>query len=95
MAKTERQKLRFTAKRTGKEQMQVPGIGVISKGQEIEVDAEVAERYLAVRGPNDESDWTVVGEQFKVDEEAAAAKDLRQAERAADRASEEAPAEKK
>lgn len=81
MASTKRQKIRFTGKRTGLEATRVPGFGVISKGETIEVDADVAERWAVDQPTRDgkmASDWTTVGSSFKQDEAKTQEKELKQ-----------------
>lgn len=92
MASEERQKVRFTGKRTGMEAIRIKGFGLVQQGDIIEVSAETAERYTAPQPTGDgkeASDFSKVGGSYKRDEEAVAATEGKQREKAA--AAEEAP----
>jgi hypothetical protein len=48
-----RQRVRFTGKRTGREDMPIPGFGVVARGDVIEVSTEQAERWTTpLPGPD-------------------------------------------
>lgn len=84
MTDIERQRVKFTGKRTGMDGIFILGYGIVQKGQTIEVDASVAERWTTPGAMNDgteASDWTKVGEEIKRNPDEAAESDQRQRER--------------
>lgn len=93
MAVTEqRQRVRFTGKRTGRADMPIPGIGIVQRGDVIEVSAEEAERWTAdLPGPDgkDVSDFVKVGGAIKVSEENAEGRSMAQREKISKRAGED------
>jgi hypothetical protein len=67
MSEIERQRIKFTAKRTGMDAAFIPGFGVIRKGQVIELDKTEADRWTADLPVGDDqfqSDWSPVGDSF-------------------------------
>jgi len=86
MATEERQRVKFTGDRTGMEAISVPGIGLVEKGDTIELLADEAEAYTAELPMADGktgSDFKAVGEVYKVDLDEEAAKQQAEAEKAA------------
>jgi len=87
MASEERQKVRFTGKRTGLEATRVKGYGVITQGDTIEVSAEEAERFTTPQPMADgkeAADFTKVGGSYKRDEDTVAATEEKQREKLAE-----------
>lgn len=93
MASEQRQRVRFTGKRTGLESIAVKGIGRVAKGEQIEVSVEEADRFTAELPMRDDkvgSDFVTVGEPFKVDADEVALHEERQREKLAAKASDDA-----
>lgn len=79
-----RQKVRFTGTRTGNEAQLVPGIGLVRKGQQIELGEEEARAFAQLHpaaGGVLASDFELVGEPFDADADAIAEVQDRQASR--------------
>ena len=87
MASEQRQKVRFTGKRTGLEATRVPGHGIVKVGDVIEVSAEQAERWTAdvpMRDDKEGSDWAKSGGSYKQSTEKTQEKELKARETLAD-----------
>lgn len=87
MTSEQRQKIRFTGKRTGLESIMVKGVGRVEAGQQIEVDADLAERWTTEMPMADGkmgSDFSKIGSPYKLDSEEVAEHDEKQRERLAD-----------
>jgi hypothetical protein len=90
----QRQKVRFTGKRTGRDSMPVKGVGVIEVGDVIEVSAEDAERWtteLPMRDGEMKADFVKVGGPVTVTDENASARNEVQREKALETTAEYAP----
>lgn len=96
MAKEQRQRVRFTGKRTGLAAISIKGVGVVEKGDTIEVSEDEAEAWttdLPMRDGKEGSDWTKVGSVYKLDEGEVAQKRMMQREKFAPEADEALPDE--
>jgi len=93
VAKGKFQKVRFTGKRTGLEQIPIPGVGIVAKGDTITIPAEQAKRWLAVTNADETSDWAESGSAFSADEAEATEQAGKEREKLAERAADEAPEE--
>lgn len=86
MASRERQKVKFTGKRTGLEAIAIKGIGRVEAGETIEIDSELAEQWtqkLPMRDDKTGSDWSKVGGSFSVSEDEVSGRELKQREKVA------------
>ena len=87
MASTERQKVRFTGKRTGLDAIRVRGYGIVSKGEIIEIDADQADEWTAelpMRDGKTGSDWANSGASYKQSEEKTQEKEFKLREKLAE-----------
>lgn len=90
----QRQRVRFTGKRTGRDSMPIKGVGVVEKGDVIEVSLEEAERWteeLPTRDGETASDFVKVGGTREVDEDKVAARRELQREKGSESRAEYAP----
>jgi hypothetical protein len=86
MPSEQRQKVKFTGKRTGLEAIRVKGYGLVEKGQTIETSVEEAERWTTphpTRDGSSASDFSKVGGSYKKSEEKVAATEEAQREKLA------------
>lgn len=90
----QRQRVRFTGKRTGREDMPVKGIGIVTVGDVVEVSLDEAERWtteLPMADGKEAADFVKVGGPVSVDESKASARDEAQREKMAENNAEFAP----
>lgn len=93
MTSEQRQRVRFTGKRTGLKSIAVKGVGVVHQGDVIEVSLEEAERWtepVPMRDGEKGTDWTKSGGPLKVDADEVAERRLKQQEKIAAKADVEA-----
>lgn len=84
MSEITRQKVRFTGKRTGMDAMFILGLGIVSKGQIIELDSDVAQRWAEPLDTGDgaqASDWTLSGDEITRTPEEALESNFKQQEK--------------
>lgn len=96
MPNQERQRVRFTGKRTGMEAIAIKGVGVVAVGDVIEISADEAEAWttdLPMRNGETGSDWAKVGGVYDADDEKVARRMMKQQEKLSANAEEYLPAE--
>lgn len=104
MASEQRQRVRFTGKRTGLDSVAIKGIGRVYKGDQFEASVEDADRWteeLPMADGKLGSDFAKVGDSFKAGSDEVAAVEEKQRDKQAEKAAaavaeatpEEAPAD--